>query len=69
MSEWHEYGVADDMKLPTGKTCGDCDNLKRCAGLFSCPPTNTYCDWSPSRFREREPTIHIHTEQWRPTDG
>lgn len=41
----------DDMKLPEGKTCADCHWFKRCDWLISCKPTNTECDWSPSRFR------------------
>jgi hypothetical protein len=65
----HLNGVEDDMKLPADKTCGDCRNIKRCQILFGCPTTNRYCDWSPHRFRERTPTVHIHIEQWRPTDG
>jgi hypothetical protein len=40
------------MQLPTGKTCADCGHFKRCAWLISCAPTNTRCDWAPSRFRE-----------------
>ena len=40
----------DEMKLPTGKTCGDCFWLRSCKALFGCPETNTTCDWAPSRF-------------------
>lgn len=43
---------ADDMDLPAGKTCGVCDNFRRCVGLFGCEAGATRCDWSPSRFRE-----------------
>jgi len=43
----------DDMKLPPGKTCGDCAHLRRCKALFGCKPTNTECDFSPSRFVAR----------------
>lgn len=42
-----------DMKLPEGKTCGDCAHYKRCKALFDCPAENTQCDWAPSRFRQR----------------
>lgn len=42
--------MSEDMKLPDGKTCEDCWSFRRCKMLFSCPPTNTECDWSPSRF-------------------
>ena len=40
----------DEMKLPTGKTCGDCFWIASCKALFGCPETNTTCDWAPSRF-------------------
>jgi len=44
----------NDMKLPDGKTCGDCAHFKRtCEWLISCNPAATNCDWSPSRFVER----------------
>lgn len=39
--------------LPQGKVCGDCAHFKRCAWLLSREPTETECDWSPSRFRAR----------------
>jgi len=41
------------IKLPPGKTCGDCVFLKRCRAFFGCNPANTVCDWHPSRFREK----------------
>jgi len=38
----------NDMKLPDGKTCGDCAHFKRtCEWLISCNPAATNCDWSP----------------------
>lgn len=37
-------------RLPPGKTCADCRYFKRCEALFECNPTNTACDWDPSRF-------------------
>lgn len=44
----------DKMRLPVGKTCGECGHFTRtCVWLISCKPTNTTCDWSPSRFREK----------------
>jgi len=56
------------MKLPTGKTCGDCAHLPRCQMLFQCKPSNTTCDWSPHRFaRKRGPTIEIVSDKpWSP---
>lgn len=47
----------NDMKLPAGKTCGDCAYYKRCVALFECPADNTECDWAPSRFRQR--VVHL----------
>lgn len=44
------HPVQEDMKLPEGKTCGDCIHFERCVMLFGCPKTNDHCDWSPSRF-------------------
>jgi hypothetical protein len=41
------------MKLPAGKTCGDCANFSRCAGLFQCPQSSTVCDFFPRRFVEQ----------------
>ena len=43
----------DDMKLPAGKTCEDCRWYSRCEWLISCEPSNTTCDWAPSRFVEK----------------
>ncbi len=42
-----------DMKLPQGKTCDDCEYLRRCQMLFGCKTTNTHCDFAPSRFSEK----------------
>ncbi len=41
----------DKMRLPAGKTCGDCFHIRRCKAMFGHVETDTYCDWSPSRFR------------------
>lgn len=42
----------DDMALPAGRTCGECASWSRCkAFIGSLKPSNTRCDWSPSRFR------------------
>jgi hypothetical protein len=40
----------DKMRLPVGVTCGDCRHIKRCKAMFGHVETDTYCDWSPSRF-------------------
>lgn len=40
----------DKMKLPAGATCGNCRHIHRCKALFGHTETDTYCDWSPSRF-------------------
>ncbi|MEI7174800.1 hypothetical protein [Pectobacterium carotovorum] len=45
----------DKMRLPTGKSCGDCVHIRRCKAIFGHVETDTYCDWSPSRARFREP--------------
>ena len=39
----------DKMRLPKGKTCGDCAHIRRCKAIFGHTETDTYCDWSPSR--------------------
>lgn len=41
----------DKMRLPVGVTCGDCVHIRRCTLMFGHTATDTYCDWSPSRFR------------------
>lgn len=40
----------DKMKLPAGTKCGDCRHIYRCKAIFGHTETDTYCDWSPSRF-------------------
>ncbi|WP_272879478.1 hypothetical protein [Raoultella ornithinolytica] len=40
----------DKMKLPVGVTCGNCHHIRRCKAIFGHTETDTYCDWSPSRF-------------------
>ena len=45
----------DDMRLPAGKTCGDCSSYNRCNKLFGCFVTNVSCDFAPSRFVEKKP--------------
>ncbi|WP_313083175.1 hypothetical protein [Atlantibacter sp.] len=43
----------DKMRLPTGVTCGNCQHIHRCKAIFGHTETDTYCDWSPSRFVSR----------------
>lgn len=40
----------DKMRLPAGTTCGICHHIRRCKAIFGHTETDTYCDWSPSRF-------------------
>lgn len=40
----------DKMRLPVDLTCGDCVHIRRCKAMFGHAETDTYCDWSPSRF-------------------
>lgn len=42
--------AVDDMVLPPGATCDDCNAYRHCASLFKCKPESTRCDWSPCRF-------------------
>ncbi len=50
MAETTEFGTT----LPDGLTCGDCQHIRRCMAMFGHEPTDTYCDWAPSRFRLRD---------------
>jgi hypothetical protein len=43
------------MRLPAGKTCGDCVNFAYCLRLFQCKYASETCDWAPARFREKKP--------------
>lgn len=40
----------DKMRLPVGISCGYCSHIKRCKAIFGHVETDSYCDWSPSRF-------------------
>ena len=40
----------DKMRLPKGSNCGNCHHIRRCKAIFGHTETDTYCDWSPSRF-------------------
>jgi len=51
-------GCTDDtcMRLPEGKTCGDCVHVVRCVSLFGATPTDRSCDFFPRRFQDTEST-------------
>lgn len=49
-----EIDHAAEMRLPAGKTCGDCVHCYRCCTIFGHVPSDTSCDWHPSRFRQNE---------------
>ncbi|MDU4655502.1 MAG: hypothetical protein E6Y40_12120 [Klebsiella oxytoca] len=40
----------DKMELSAGNTCGNCRHIRRCKAMFGHTETDTYCDWSPSRY-------------------
>lgn len=40
----------DKMSLPKGVSCGSYHHIRRCKAMFGHTETDTYCDWSPSRF-------------------
>lgn len=52
MSQTLNYDPSDPekMRLPKGITCGDCVHIRRCSMIYGHTETDTYCDWSPSRF-------------------
>lgn len=41
-----------EMRLPDGKTCGDCAHIGRCKAMFGHVESDTSCDWHPIRFRD-----------------
>lgn len=45
----------DKMRLPKGVACGNCAHIRRCKAIFGHVETDTYCDWSPSRFHAAKP--------------
>lgn len=49
---WIEPDYDAEMALPAGKTCGDCAYCDRCCAMFGHKPTDTKCDFWPSRYRE-----------------
>ena len=44
-----------EMNLPEGKTCGDCNHIRRCQGMFGHIPEDEVCDWIPVKFSQRKP--------------
>ena len=51
MSAYFDYDAA--MKLPEGKTCGDCVHMDRCVRVLGCTkPERTSCDFFPNKFKE-----------------
>jgi hypothetical protein len=44
-----DYDAA--MRLPEGKTCGDCVHCRRCCTMFGHVPGDTSCDFYPIRFK------------------
>lgn len=40
----------EKMRLPMGVTCTDCRHFRCCNLMFGHVETDTYCDWSPSRY-------------------
>jgi hypothetical protein len=42
------------MALPIGKTCADCAHVRRCTMFGFARPTDTTCDFAPSRFTPRD---------------
>lgn len=52
------------IRLPAGKTCGDCKHFRRCSLLFNCDDLSTVCDWVPNRFEARPADQVI--DWWQP---
>ena len=50
------HGAAHDMNLPTGKTCGDCAHIERCAFLHGAEEADEKCDFSPNCFLPAGPS-------------
>lgn len=46
--------VEENMKLPAGKTCGDCSSFGRCAALLGQIAQDEVCDFSPNRFQANQ---------------
>ena len=48
-----EPDYSTEMRLPAGKTCGDCIHTRRCVALFGHTEADTACDFYPSRYAPR----------------
>ena len=46
----YEHAKRNEMLLPAGKTCADCQHLRRCTMLFAVVAENEWCDFHPVRF-------------------
>lgn len=54
----HAHGCCADkacndktcMKLPEGKTCGECVHVDHCIAFYAHTQADTYCDFFPRRF-------------------
>lgn len=42
------------MQLPEGKTCGNCIHEYRCCLIFGHVAEDTFCDWFPRKFKEKQ---------------
>lgn len=42
------------MKLPGGKTCGNCQHVDWCTKVYGVKPENTSCGFEPIRFKLKE---------------
>jgi hypothetical protein len=65
----HDPSDPDKMRLPVGKTCGDCLHIKRCKAIFGHVESGTCCDWSPSRFRAAIASAAVEQKDDRDADG
>ena len=51
-----ERDYDSEMRLPEGRTCGDCFHFKKtCEWLVSHVASDTKCDWWPSKFMAIKP--------------
>lgn len=49
--EMTDAEAEQSMRLPEGKTCGDCKHIRRCELFgYTDDRANTTCDFAPSRF-------------------
>lgn len=42
------------MELPDGKACSDCAHCRKCCAMFGHRPSDTFCDWFPRRFVDKD---------------